>query len=435
MYGNLNCYVNKGMNFMKEKILLIPVLAGVFGMTGCGFFGMGDYNERKEKESETEQVSEEETTTTKPEEKVEEVSLIACGDNLIHDTVYKKFYDDKNDTYDFVPLYEDIAPTIKKYDLAVINQETIFVKDNADVSNYPAFGTPQVMGDALVTSGYDIILSATNHTMDKGTSAIQGMVEYWRENYPQITLLGVHDSKEDYDSINYVTKNGIKFAMFNYTYGLNGIELPEGKEYMVNLLDDKDKFLKDIKTAENEADVTVCFLHIGEEYTYEPTEFQVEYIEDVIDAGADVVICAHPHVIEPYGTVQTDNGNTGVVFYSCGNFVSGQDEIDRLLGGMATVNFKKTTVGEDSEVEVTGYDFIPVVTHYTRSEENVYLLDDYTETLADEHLIKNYDNRFSVAYLKELFDDIAGKPFDDTKTQASSSTTSSEETDDDDEEE
>ena len=77
-----------------------------------------------------------------------------------------------------MPLYKDIAPTIKKYDLAVINQETIFVKDNADVSNYPAFGTPQVMGEALVNSGYDIVLSATNHTMDKGTNAIQGMVEY-----------------------------------------------------------------------------------------------------------------------------------------------------------------------------------------------------------------------------------------------------------------
>ena len=75
------------------------------------------------------------------------------------------------------------------------------------------------------------------------------------------------------------------------------------------------------------------------------------------------------------------------------------------------------------------------MTHYTRSEENVYLLEDYTETLADEHLIKNYDNRFSAAYLKELFDDIAGKPFDDTKTQAASSTTASEETDDEDEEE
>lgn len=410
---------------MKRKYLLIPVFIGSLGLTGCSLFGIGDDEETKEI-TQMEQTSEEETTTTKPEKKVEEVSLIACGDNLIHDTVYNKFYDDKNDTYDFAPLYEDVAPTIKKYDLAVINQETIFVKDNADVSNYPAFGTPQVMGDALVSSGYDIILSATNHTMDKGTSAIQGMVEYWRENYPQITLLGVHDSKEDYDSINYVTKNGIKFAMFNYTYGLNGIELPEGREYMVNLLDDKDKLLKDIKTAENESDVTVCFLHIGEEYTYEPTDFQVEYIEDVIDAGADVVICAHPHVIEPYGTLQTDNGNTGVVFYSCGNFVSGQDEIDRLLGGMATVNFKKTTEGEKSVTEVTGYDFIPVVTHYTRSEENVYLLEDYTETLADEHLIKNHDNRFSVAYLKELFDDIAGKPFDDTKTQTESSTTASE---------
>ena len=223
--------------------------------------------------------------------------------------------------------------------------------------------------------------------------------------------------------------------MFNYTYGLNGIELPEGKKYMVNLLDDKDKFLNDLQTAEKNADMTICFLHIGEEYTYKPTEDQVDYIEDLIDGGADVVICAHPHVIEPYGTVKTEKGNTGVVFYSCGNFVSGQDEIDRLLGGMATVNIKKTTQGDKSVTEVTGYDFIPVVTHYTRSEENVYLLEDYTETLADEHLIKNYDNRFTAAYLKELFNDIAGEPFDDTKTQTPSSTNVSEETDEEDKKE
>ena len=420
---------------MKKRILLIPVLSGVLGMTGCGFFGMGDYNKRKEESQQAEYASkEEETTTTAPEKKTEEVSLIACGDNLIHDTVYKKFYDEKNDTYDFVPLYENIAPTIKKYDLAVINQETIFVKDNADVSNYPAFGTPQVMGDALVTSGYDIVLSATNHTMDKGTKAIQGMAEYWKESYPQISLLGIHDSVEDYNTIDYVSKNGIKFAMFNYTYGLNGIELPEDKYYMVDLLDNKDKFLKDIQTAEGEADMTICFLHIGEEYTYEPTDDQVAYIEDVIDAGADVVICAHPHVIEPYGTVKTSKGNTGVVFYSCGNFVSGQDEIDRLLGGMATVNIRKTTEGDDSVTEVVDYDFIPVVTHYTRSEEAVYLLDDYTETLADEHLIKNSDNRFSVLFLKELFYDIAGKPFDETKEKSTTATTGSDEEEDEEDE-
>ena len=209
--------------------------------------------------------------------------------------------------------------------------------------------------------------------------------------------------------------------MFNYTYGLNGIELPEDKYYMVDLLTQKEKFLKDIQTAETEADMTVCFLHIGEEYTYEPTDEQVAYINDVIDAGADVVICAHPHVIEPYGTVKTDKGNVGVVFYSCGNFVSGQDEIDRLLGGMAEVNIRKTTEGDESVTEVVDYDFIPIVTHYTRSEEAVYLLDDYTETLADEHLIKNYDSNFSVLYLKELFYDIAGKPFDETKEKSTSS--------------
>ncbi len=405
---------------MKKLLFAGTVVVGVLSLAGCGFWG---HNGDEESVESTQQV--ETTETTVAEKKVEEVSLIACGDNLIHDTVYEKFYDPDTDTYDFVPLYSEVKPTIEKYDIAVINQETILVADNDDVSNYPSFGTPQSMGDALVKTGYDVILTASNHTLDKGSATITEQLDYWEKKHPEVTVLGTHESIGDYNTIDYVTKNGIKFAMFNYTYGLNGYELPEGKEYMINVLDDKDKFIKDLKTAENEADMTICFLHIGEEYIYEPTDDQVEYIEDVIDAGADIVICAHPHVIEPYGKVQTVNGNTGVVFYSCGNFVSAQDEIDRLLGGMATVNIRKTTEGDSSVTEVTDFDFIPVVTHFTRSKERVYLLKDYTDDLADQHVIKGYDGRFSVAYLEELFDEIAGKPFDDTKNNTTTATTTS----------
>lgn len=360
------------------------------------------------KETETVSATTTETSeTTSQKKKVTELSLIAAGDNLIHDTVYEKFYEGDG-IYDFRPLYEHVNELFGRYDLAVINQETIFVEDDSEIENYPTFGTPHEMGEALVDTGFDIVLSATNHTMDKGADTIEYMYDYWNTKFPDVTLLGIHGDKEDHNTIDIVEKNGIRLAMFNYTYGLNGYSLPEDREYLVDLLDNKDKFLSDVKSAEDIADMTVCFVHIGEEYVYEPTEYQKDYINDLIDAGADLVICAHPHVVEPFGEITTENGNKGIVYYSCGNFVSAQDEIDRLLGGLASVTITKTTEGDKTETVVSSYDFIPVVMHYTEWSAAVYKLEDYTDDLAAMHLISYYDNDFCVAALWELWHYITG---------------------------
>ena len=408
---------------MKKNIILISMaLTSAFALTGCGAFSFlpGDEKDNSATEvaaeSVTASVTEEsssvtttqettirQNTETTPAEKHEsELTLLAVGDNLIHDTVYEQFY--KGDgIYDFHPLYENIKYIVEDYDIAVINQETIFVEDDDEISNYPAFGTPHEMGEALVDSGFDVILSSSNHTMDKGADNIEYMYDYWETRFPEVTVLGIHGNEEDSNNIDIVEKNGISLAMFNYTYGLNGYTLPEGREYLVDLLDDKEKFLSDIKTAEDKADMTVCFLHIGDEYVYEPTEFHKQYVDDVIDAGADLVICAHPHVVEPYGEITTANGNKGIVYYSCGNFVSAQGEIDRLLGGMASVTIKKTTQGDKSETVVSDYDFIPEVMHQSEWSAVAYALEDYTDTLASTHWITSYDSRFSVDYLWELW--------------------------------
>lgn len=416
----------KNNNYLRRILPFVCCGAAAITFSGCSLFGGAEpetvetdtvkVEETKASETETaetkETVTEQtetqtEETTDAGEEKVSKLTLIAAGDNLIHDTVYEKF-EENDGEYDFTPMYTHIKDTVQAHDLAVINQETILVENDSEIGSYPDFGTPHEMGDALVDTGFDVVLSATNHTMDRGTDAIYGMADYWERKYPDVKLLGIHESKKDADTIDYVEKNGIKLAMFNYTYGLNGYELPEDEDYLVDLLDDKEKFISDIKKAEDEADMTVCFLHIGDEYEYEPTQFQVDYVNDVIDAGADVVICSHPHVVEPFGEIITDKGNKGVVFYSCGNFVSGQDEIDRLLGGMAEVEITKTSRGDKSETKVTGYDFIPVVTHYTDTQEAVYLLKDYTDDLANHHWINYYDSGFSVDKLWGLWEEITG---------------------------
>jgi poly-gamma-glutamate synthesis protein (capsule biosynthesis protein) len=264
------------------------------------------------------------------------------------------------------------------------------------------------MGEAIMDTGFNVVLSATNHTWDKGKTGYRNTLDYWK-NYPQITLLGLNENEEDYNTINIVEKNNFKIAMFNYTYGLNGFTLPSDMPYAVNLLDNKEKFLNDVESIEDEVDLTMCFLHIGTEYTYTPTTYQVNYINDLIDAGADIIICAHPHVVEPYGKVTTPNGNTGLVYYSCGNFISNQNEVDRVLGGMASINLSKTVInGEVEDVSIDDYDFIPIVTHYNSKVHSIYKLEDYTEELAATHTLRS--KGLSVDKLWSIWYKIVGYP-------------------------
>lgn len=332
------------------------------------------------------------------------LTLIAAGDNLIHKTIVDKAWRPALGTHDFHFLYTPILDTIQSRDLAVINQETIFISDNSLISDYPTFGTPQIMGEALVDSGFDIVLSATNHTWDKGVRGVTDTLNYWKIFHPEITLLGIHDSPQAFNTIDYVEKNGIRLAMFNYTYGLNGFRVPGSLYYMVNLLGQSDKFLNDVRIAENEADLTVCFLHIGEEYRYQPTAFQQAYVQSLIDAGADLIICSHPHVVEPAAYINTMSGNNGLVFWSCGNLISAQSKIPRILGGLADVTIEK----DDSGTKITSWSFIPTVTHFSGMDVRVFLLKDYNDALASVNHANFNDGPLTTDKLWNLWTSITG---------------------------
>ena len=332
------------------------------------------------------------------------LTMIAAGDNLMHKTIIDKAWRPEAGTHDFRFLYTEIRDLIQSRDLGVINQETIFISDNALISDYPTFGTPQVMGEALVDTGFDIVLSATNHTWDKGARGVTDTLNYWKTAHPEIKLLGIHESPEAFNSIDYVEKNGIRLALFNYTYGLNGFSIPGSQYYMVNLLGQQSKFLQDVRTAESQADMTVCFLHIGEEYHYQPTAYQQGYVHSLIDAGADLVICAHPHVVEPAGYVTTAAGNTGLVFWSCGNFVSAQTKIPRILGGLADVTIVKDASGN----RVTNWEFIPTVCHFCGSDVRVFPLKNYPEELAAVHHVNTSDAPLTTEKLWNLWKSITG---------------------------
>ena len=273
--------------FAAAIFFSFPVLAGPASEAGTAADGSGQKTQQVQDNPNLAPVKDQEGTVT----------LIAAGDDLIHANIYRRAFRPETGTYDFHSLYEPVKDVISSYDLAVINQETILVDNPAMYSSYPAFGTPQEIGEALADTGFDIILSATNHTWDKGEYGVRNTLNYWKTNYPDITLLGIHDSPEDWNTIDIVEKNGIRMAMFNYTYGLNGMHLPGHAYYMVDLLGNRAKFLGDVRAAENLADITICFLHIGEEYHMQPTAFQMSYVQTLVDTVEyDHWYCGHYHV-------------------------------------------------------------------------------------------------------------------------------------------
>lgn len=323
-----------------------------------------------------------------PASETRTLSFLAVGDVIAHAAMCGQASVPDSGEFDFTPVFRHVRERVSGYDVAAVNQETILVSDPGLVDSYPAFGTPTAMGDALIDAGFDVVLGATNHANDKGQAGLRQTFDFWAD-HPEIELLGLHPSAEDAAHVDYLERNGIRIALFDYTYGLNGRALPAGREYQIDVLDERnERFYANVEKAETEADTTVCFLHIGEEYASEPTAEQRSLCSQLINAGADVVICSHPHVAQPVERVQTDDGNEGIVFWSLGNFVSNQTDPRTVLGGAAELEIRKTSSG----TVVDSFGLVPTVSHFDDDTTEAYFLDDYTDELASGHFVNTQES-------------------------------------------
>lgn len=230
-----------------------------------------------------------------------EITLVMVGDILLHTPVAESgLVEDGN--YDFSAVFAQMKEEIQAADLALVNQEVILGGAQLGVSGYPAFNAPYELGDALADTGFDVILHATNHALDKGKKGILNCLSFWQENYPDIAVLGIHDSQEAQQEIYVYEQQGIRIAILNYTYGTNGIPLPGDMPYAVDLLD-RERVAEDLRRAGELADFVVVCPHWGTEYTLSATREQEEWAALFAENGADLILGTHPHVIEPVGWV------------------------------------------------------------------------------------------------------------------------------------
>lgn len=331
----------------------------------------------------------------------QEITILALGDNLMHLPVVNSGKKDDG-TYEYSHIFENLQPEIQDADIAVIGQETIFGGDDLRYSGYPLFNTPTYVGDSIVDEGFDVVLHASNHALDQKTRGIENTLEFWRK-YPEMVVLGINENEEEKDTVEIMEIKGAKIAMLNYTYGANGFLPPKGKEYLVNFIDEE-KIEKDLLYAEENADFTVVFLHWGEEYRLKPTKSQEELALKMCELGTDLIIGAHPHVLEPAEWIEAENGNKCFVYYSLGNFVSRQLESTNLLGGMAKVKL----LVNDAGVSVKDCTLVPIVTHYDMAHRDftVYRLSDYTDELASEHGLRARGRSVSIKKWNETLEKI-----------------------------
>lgn len=326
------------------------------------------------------------------------VSFVSFGDTIGHLPVVSSAK--TADGYDFAQNFENVKKYIDEADVACVNQETVFVDSN--FSGYPSFGSPKEFGVAEAEAGFDVVTHATNHAFDRGVNAILYTTKFW-DDYPEVTMLGIHENQEDANEINIIERNGLKIALLNYTYSLNGYSLPKDKGYLVDLLDEE-KIVSDMARAREMSDAIVVFAHWGNEYQNVPSQSQKNWAQLFADNGATVVVGHHPHVVQPLETVTSADGRIVPVYYSLGNFISNQNDYQTALGAMADFDVIK----DENGVRCENCAIRPIMTHMQSGYYSAYVLDDYPDEMIAKHKNRGrYGSTFTKEAYKELFNRIA----------------------------
>lgn len=378
-----------------------------------------------DRQAPTNQVQADTEVVTEEVFKPTSAKLVAVGDNLMHRscTLSAKNADG---TYDFTKHFANMADIFKAADLAVISQDTVLggIELGATSTETGIFNTAVELADGMADAGINVVLAANNHIMDEGSAGLNTMMSYFSTKYPNITLLGVNNSREAKDEPVYVETNNIKIAMINYSYGSNQTADLDASPYLLNQYDED--WLSDIlKQAREEADFIIAFPFWGEQNSMDYTQEQERQAQFLADNGVDLIIGSYPHVVEPVKWITAENGDRTLVYYSLGNFQSIQNTVENMLGGQANITISK----EEDGTHISDYSLDFVVTHYEQRESSEYYdivttypLADYTSDLAARHGMSVSGNEeFDLASLQGLSSQILSKcDLDESKEQDAS---------------
>lgn len=327
-----------------------------------------------------------ENSTQQEEQKDTSISMAVVGDIMCHGPNYKDAYNASTKTYDFSTFFPQIKSYISNADIAVGNLETTFAGGNKAYSGYPTFNSPPQLAKDIQDLGIDVLTTSNNHSMDSGYNGLINTIDTL-DNLG-ISHTGTFKSEEDKNKILIKDVNGVKIAFLSYTYGTNGISIPKGKEYCINLID-KDLIKKQLESAKAQNPDVICVsMHWGIEYKLQPNTEQKDLADYLFENGADIILGSHPHVLEPMEkrTVTLSDGTKkdGFVIYSLGNFISAQK--DKYTKDSIILNLKITKHSQGN-ITIDSYDYTPIY-----MQDNGANATNRYELVDLEKKIKDYEN-------------------------------------------
>lgn len=276
-----------------------------------------------------------------------EAEIIFAGDAMMHKSqleaaqaASRRAGDTKG--YDFSEYFAAVRQQIASADYAVVNLETPL--GGAPYSGYPCFCAPDKFADALADAGFDLMLTANNHTLDRRDRGLRRTCDLLSSRGYDHT--GTYRNHAQRDSLVPLIRdiNGIRVAFLNYTYGTNGITV-QG-DAVVDLID-RDLMRRDIALARlRGAEIVCAAVHWGVEYKLLPHPTQKSLADFLLREGVDLVIGGHPHVIQPMEMRPDSAGRNRLVVYSLGNFISGMKTRDTRGGAMVSVRLARDPEGK-----------------------------------------------------------------------------------------
>ncbi len=282
----------------------------------------------------------------------QEATLLFAGDAMMHQKQLEVAHKGQGE-YDFSDYFTAVAPLVKSADYAVVNLETPLA--GGRYSGYPMFNAPDTYADALLEAGFDMMLTANNHTLDRRDKGLRRTIDVLKAKGAD--QIGTYHSPAARDTLLPMVKNinGFKIGFLNYTYGTNGIDI-QG-DVVVDYIDRK-LIKSDIKKARDKGAELLCVaLHWGDEYHLLPNTHQKSLAKYLVDEGVEMVIGGHPHVIQPMEMRTHEDGSQRLVVYSLGNFISNMRTRDTRGGAITRVHLKRDAKGK-AYVHSADYDLV-----------------------------------------------------------------------------
>jgi Putative enzyme of poly-gamma-glutamate biosynthesis (capsule formation) len=328
-------------NHIKETNILLALLLIIAIAISC---------KQKQPSEATPQVIEVDTIAEDAPKKdtTYRISLLFAGDLMQHEDQFKFALNDDG-TYDYSECFKYVKHEIESADIAVANFETTLA--GPPYHGYPNFCSPDKFLVDCMAAGFDIMLTANNHTCDRRQAGLERTIHVMDSVGIQHlgTYLDTASFEQNYPLL--VDKNGFRIAMLNYTYAINGATVHAPN--IVNRIDTA-KISIDIEKAKSmEPDAIIAFMHWGEEYKLQPISSQKKLADWLFCKGVTHIIGGHPHVIEPI-EIRTDSitGEKHILAYSLGNFISNSSRENTYCGMTIRLDLEK-----DSTVRISNCDY------------------------------------------------------------------------------